>query len=147
MRSGDGAAQVDRGLRAAYNPGMTRVSLCTLALALVACGSSETEAPVAGGATTGAEHGGTTEPAPAPGGLVMSDDACTSDADCVPSGCCHPASCVAVGHAEGCGDVMCTAECRYGTLDCGGACLCHEGRCAARLSTPPVIPGVLPPPS
>lgn len=133
---------------------MTRTILCTLALLLAACGSGETEESGAsgegasGGATTGAEHEGASGNASDGAGLVMSDDACTSDADCVPSGCCHPSSCVAAGHAEGCGDVMCTAECRYGTLDCGGACLCHEGRCAARLSTPPVIPTErLPPPS
>jgi hypothetical protein len=133
---------------------MTRMFLCTFVLLLAACGSGDPEASetrgesTAGGATTGAEHGEASEAARDGAGLVMSDDACTSDADCVPSGCCHPASCVAAGHAEACGDVMCTAECRYGTLDCGGACLCHEGRCAARLSTPPVIPPEpLPPPS
>ena len=70
-------------------------------------------------------------------GLVVGDDPCTTDADCVPAGCCHPAACVAQNNAPDCGDVMCTQECQYGTLDCGGACLCHEGRCAARLSEPP----------
>lgn len=69
--------------------------------------------------------------------LVIGGDACTTDADCVPAGCCHAAACVAQANAPDCTDVMCTADCQYGTLDCGGACLCHEGRCAARLSQPP----------
>ena len=69
--------------------------------------------------------------------LVVGEDACTTDADCVPAGCCHAAACVAQANAPDCTDVMCTADCQYGTLDCGGACLCHEGRCAARLSQPP----------
>jgi len=25
-------------------------------------------------------------------------------------------------------------ECRPQTLDCGGRCLCHDGRCAAKLN-------------
>jgi hypothetical protein len=69
--------------------------------------------------------------------LVVGEDACESDADCVPAGCCHAAACVAQANAPTCLDVMCTQECRYGTLDCGGSCLCHEGRCAARLSEAP----------
>ena len=70
-------------------------------------------------------------------GLVVSEDACETDGDCVPAECCHAAACVARDHAPACADAMCTQDCRYGTLDCGGACLCHEGRCAARLSEPP----------
>ncbi|MCB9632309.1 MAG: hypothetical protein H6721_09280 [Sandaracinus sp.] len=69
--------------------------------------------------------------------LVLSEDACETDEDCVPAGCCHAAACVGTANAPSCGDVMCTQECRYGTLDCGGRCLCHEGRCAARLSETP----------
>lgn len=72
--------------------------------------------------------------------LVIGDDTCETDADCVPAGCCHAAACVGVGNQPDCTDAMCTQECRYGTLDCGGRCLCHEGRCAARLSEPPVLP-------
>ena len=56
------------------------------------------------------------------------------------AGCCHAAACVAASNGPDCTDTMCTADCQYGTLDCGGACLCHEGRCAARLSTPPDLP-------
>ncbi len=76
---------------------------------------------------------------PREGELVLSEDACETDEDCVPSGCCHAASCVAADDAPSCEDTMCTQECRYGTLDCGGGCLCHEGRCAARLSVAPQL--------
>jgi len=69
--------------------------------------------------------------------LVVGEDACETDADCVPAGCCHAAACVAEANAPSCGDVMCSTDCQFGTLDCGGACLCHEGRCAARLSEAP----------
>ena len=55
----------------------------------------------------------------------------------MPAECCHAAACVAAANAPDCTDVMCTMDCQYGTLDCGGRCLCHEGRCAARLSEPP----------
>lgn len=77
---------------------------------------------------------------PGEGELVVSDDACETDDDCVPAGCCHAAACVAQANAPSCEDMMCTQECRYGTLDCGGRCLCHEGRCAARLSVAPTFP-------
>ncbi len=76
------------------------------------------------------------------GQLVLSEDDCTTDADCVPSGCCHAAACGNAASAPDCSDVMCTQDCQYGTLDCGGRCLCHEGKCAARLSEAPNIPGV-----
>jgi len=71
--------------------------------------------------------------------LVVSEDACETDADCVPAACCHAAACVGRANAPDCNDSMCTMECRYGTLDCGGGCLCHEGRCAARLSEAPTM--------
>ena len=80
-------------------------------------------------------------PQPTAGGgddsMNVGTDACDTDADCVPAACCHASACVAQANAPSCGDVMCTQECRYGTLDCGGGCLCHEGHCAARLSDPP----------
>jgi hypothetical protein len=81
-----------------------------------------------------------TEPTASEPRIVVGTDPCATDADCVPDGCCHPAACVAQGHQPAC-DGVCTTDCRYGTLDCGGACLCQEGHCAARLSQPPVIPG------
>ena len=116
-----------------------------LALSLAAgCGStqSSTQEPVTGSGEPepitldrGPEETSSSE------GLVIGSDACTTDADCVPDGCCHPSACVAQGNAPGCADVMCTTDCRYGTLDCGGSCLCHQGHCAARLSAVPVIEG------
>ncbi len=69
--------------------------------------------------------------------LVVGEDACETDADCVPAACCHAAACVAAANAPSCEDAMCTMDCQFGTLDCGGRCLCHEGRCAARLSEMP----------
>ena len=86
-------------------------------------------------ADTGAvkEPGGPMEGWP-PMRVVATDIACTSDADCVPAGCCHADTCVAASDAPECKDVMCTADCRAGTLDCGGGCLCQEGRCAARIA-------------
>lgn len=66
--------------------------------------------------------------------LRVGDDPCTTDADCVPAQCCHADACVAKQNAPDCTDVMCTMECRAGTIDCGGGCLCFEGRCAARLN-------------
>ncbi len=107
-----------------------------LSLALTACGTSEDgssaqpivvdDPPSEGGETPAGE-------------LVIGEDPCQTDADCVPSGCCHAAACVAQANAPSCAEVMCTTDCQFGTLDCGGACLCHEGRCAARLSVAPEI--------
>lgn len=118
-----------------------------LGLLLAGCGARQAEPDPNGGSSGGGSgSGGSAEPIvidPPPtsstGGLVVGQDPCTTDADCVPAGCCHAAACVAQANAPACGDVMCTTECRYGTLDCGGGCLCHEGRCAARLSEAPVL--------
>lgn len=60
--------------------------------------------------------------------------ACTSDADCVPAQCCHPTSCTSPAQAPDCSDVACTEECRAGTLDCGGRCLCVDGTCTAKFA-------------
>lgn len=114
--------------------------LLTLALPLAACGASESSAsrdPIV--IDDRGSEGGEGGEGAGEGRLVVSDDACTTDADCVPAGCCHAAACVAQASAPDCADVMCTTDCQYGTLDCGGACLCHEGRCAARLSVPPEL--------
>lgn len=68
--------------------------------------------------------------------LRMTDIPCERDADCVPASCCHPDSCVAAADAPDCSEVACTENCEPDTLDCGGACACVEGRCAARLALP-----------
>lgn len=65
--------------------------------------------------------------------VVWSDQACSTDADCVPASCCHATSCVAAAAAPSCEGVSCTLECRTGTVDCDGRCLCLQGRCAAYL--------------
>lgn len=116
-----------------------------LTLVLVqACAPREEQQQTSGnggetsGSETGGESGETGGEASQPE-LVIGDDACTTDADCVPADCCHAAACVAVANAPSCGDAMCTMECRFGTTDCGGGCLCHEGRCAARLMRAPQL--------
>ncbi len=120
-----------------------RARIVTLALLsfLVACGARDEGPSSSEGASTegaGSEDGTSSTPAADPH-MVLSDDACESDADCGPAECCHAAACVAAARGPACGDALCTTDCRYGTIDCGGACLCFEGRCAARLSEPPRI--------
>ena len=59
-------------------------------------------------------------PATAVDGPRFSTDSCEKDADCAPAAMCHPDKCVAranVGSMPA--DVMCTMECRGGTVDCG----------------------------
>lgn len=61
---------------------------------------------------------------------------CTTDADCVPAECCHPTSCVAAASKPDCSATMCTMECKSGTMDCFGGCLCGEDKmCAAKIWT------------
>lgn len=110
-----------------------------VSLALVACGPTTSDTPTETPPTVDPEPPPAEGPAeePTEGGgddLVVGEDACETDADCVPAGCCHPTACVGRASAPSCEEVMCTMDCQMGTLDCGGRCLCHEGRCAARLS-------------
>lgn len=59
---------------------------------------------------------------------------CESDNDCFPGECCHATSCVLETDIPNCDGVMCTEECREGTMDCGqGKCACREGKCVAEL--------------
>lgn len=113
---------------------------------LVGCGSSDEasqEEPIVLHPSEGGEDGESNETEPPPeevatdDRLVVGEDACETDADCVPAACCHAAACVAQANAPECGDSMCTAHCAPDTMDCGGGCLCHEGRCAARLADLP----------
>lgn len=75
-------------------------------------------------------------PQPQPGELVVSNEPCQKDEDCVAASCCHASACVARANAPSCEGKMCTMNCQEGTMDCGGGCLCHEGFCAAQLAGP-----------
>ncbi|MEM9190559.1 MAG: hypothetical protein AAGF12_15345 [Myxococcota bacterium] len=140
--------RASHGLRTAVLRTTAPVAASLLAMLLTACPPRGQEQPIY--AEPPAEEvdnpEGSPEPAPqepvaeetSGGGdnLVVGEDACESDSDCVPAACCHAAACVAAANAPSCDDMMCTQECRAGTIDCGGGCLCHEGRCAARLMEP-----------
>lgn len=65
--------------------------------------------------------------------IVATQIACQSDADCVKASCCHATTCAAVADAPDCSASVCTLDCRSGTMDCNGGCLCQAGKCAARL--------------
>jgi hypothetical protein len=65
--------------------------------------------------------------------IVMTEVACQQDSDCVRATCCHATTCVAASARPDCSSVACTADCRAGTMDCNGGCLCQAGRCAAKL--------------
>lgn len=57
---------------------------------------------------------------------------CLKDEDCVSAQCCHPTDCVNVDHKPSCKGIMCTMECRPGTMDCGqGYCACVNNECKA----------------
>ncbi len=58
-------------------------------------------------------------------------DICTIDSDCVPATCCHATDCVNAHFEPDCSGVVCTAQCVFGTVDCGGGCACVSGRCEA----------------
>lgn len=66
--------------------------------------------------------------------LPGSETKCITDADCVPATCCHPDSCVNVKYAPDCKNIICTLECRLGTMDCGGGrCVCINNQCKVKL--------------
>ena len=75
---------------------------------------------------------------------AISEVPCESDADCVKSACCHATSCVGLADAQDCSNTMCTLECRAGTMDCYGGCVCQAGLCAAQLWSPPSPPASQP---
>jgi len=60
---------------------------------------------------------------------------CTTDNDCVPTSCCHASSAVNRESAPDCRGVLCTMECKPGTLDCGqGTIRCQEGACTVVIN-------------
>ncbi|MDP3275607.1 MAG: hypothetical protein Q8Q09_10460 [Deltaproteobacteria bacterium] len=63
---------------------------------------------------------------------------CARDEDCVRATCCHATACVPVARRPACEGMMCTMECRPGTLDCGGSCVCQQGRCGATGGGPQI---------
>lgn len=66
---------------------------------------------------------------------------CDTDADCVKNACCHATACVNKEFTPQCDGVMCTLDCRGGTMDCGwGKCLCVDGKCTAEIKPPPKPP-------
>jgi hypothetical protein len=55
---------------------------------------------------------------------------CRTNSDCIASTCCHANSCVPKNLAPKCDRIMCTQECKPGTLDCQqGSCGCVKGKC------------------
>ena len=101
------------------------------ALLLCACGN----APAA-------DH--SANPTDAAADTASTPVACAVDADCVPATCCHPTACVPKAQAPDCREMMCTADCRPGTIDCvENGCGCEQGRCIARIpaaADPPAAP-------
>ena len=60
---------------------------------------------------------------------------CQTDVDCVPATCCHPTECAPVAQKPDCSEILCTEECKQGTLDCNqGNCACINNKCAANLN-------------
>ena len=60
---------------------------------------------------------------------------CTSDLDCVPASCCHSNSCSLKSGTPKCDAILCSQECRPGTLDCGqGSCSCVDNKCKAVIN-------------
>jgi len=56
----------------------------------------------------------------------------SSEEICVPASCCHPTECVLESEAPNCTNMICTTECKPGTLDCGqGHCEFVDGKCEA----------------
>ena len=61
---------------------------------------------------------------------------CLRDEDCVPAQCCHPTDCVNEAYKPRCKGIVCTMECRPGTMDCGqGYCACVENECKAIIKS------------
>jgi putative hemolysin len=64
-----------------------------------------------------------------------SSDECEQDNDCIPASCCHPTSCINKNFSTNCIGIMCTMDCKIGTLDCGyGSCKCINKKCSAIIN-------------
>lgn len=65
---------------------------------------------------------------------VLPEKSCSIAADCVPATCCHATNAVNSDYEPDCSDVLCTAVCEPGTLDCGqGEIQCLQGVCTVVL--------------
>lgn len=96
------------------------VIIVLIALALISGCTAGTQTPD----THGQQPGTPSSPGATPSG-------CATDSDCVPAECCHATSCTLAGTKKPC-NLMCTEECRPGTMDCGqGSCRCIAGNCEA----------------
>jgi len=63
------------------------------------------------------------------------EEQCSADADCAPKECCHASGAVNEQYAPSCNGVLCTMECRPGTIDCGqGKIRCVENECKVVLA-------------
>jgi len=69
-------------------------------------------------------------------GCVPTEKKCTLDSDCVAATCCHATAAVNKQNAPNCKGILCTAECKSGTLDCGQATLkCVKKECSVVSSS------------
>ncbi|WP_394824386.1 hypothetical protein [Pendulispora albinea] len=130
---------------------MGMAGVAALVATLVACASGSSSPPPATGETPSPSAGNAPSPAasnasPAATGSaaaatpkacgcalcepVVSDDACTTDADCAPSVPCHAPKCVAKAKAVArTPDTMCTMMMACTSAD-SNACGCLKGKCA-----------------
>lgn len=104
-----------------------------IALISGGCGSSAASQDPATAETGGDSALVNNEAAPL---AAAAQSGCQADADCVPDACCHPKGCVPISAApQGCDEVMCTGECKEGTMDCQkGSCACTDGVCGVKWS-------------
>jgi hypothetical protein len=69
---------------------------------------------------------------------ISSKDECQTDAECVPAVPCHASTCAPATHKVA--DILCTMECRGGTVDCGyNHCGCVKGRSGRKVCA--LVPG------
>ncbi|WP_394836053.1 hypothetical protein LVJ94_03990 [Pendulispora rubella] len=126
-----------------------------LALTLAACASGSSFPPPTTVDAPPASSASSAAPAPAAGGTastspatpkqcgcslcepVVSEDACTTDADCAPSVPCHAPACVAKAKAvPRKPDTMCTMMMACTSAD-ANSCGCLKGKCALSPKTSP----------
>jgi len=103
--------------------------VCIAMVALAACGSSSSEPPSPALAPAPASPAPIPRPAPAPAPTpppAAPPSACTSDGECNFADPCQPNRCVALPAGAACSQPTTSS----------GSCVCFEGRCAMRPSSP-----------